>query len=312
MTHCSNCGAEMPQDAQFCVRCGTANPAAAGSSQPTQVPQTPPQGYQQPPQGYQSSPQGYQQPPQASQLPSQEYQPPPQGYQTPPQGYQTPPEGYQQPSQGYQQQGYQSPSQGYQQPSQPPPQMPAFLRQLKFDPSRLRPGDLIAGGGALLLLIALFLPWYSAHQSAVTRTPSVTDAAKLESLALAICGGRTACLNSNATTISISALHGGAGGWRLLILLLALVTLAYLAVRAFLPQEPKLPVQHWQIVTGVTALMALLAILALLANPLSIFNGFGATASVGFGAIIGVIVALGAVVGGVLLRPSQPHPQHRA
>lgn len=174
---------------------------------------------------------------------------------------------------------------------------------LRFNAGRLRPGDLIAGGGTFLLLITLFLPWYSAHQSPVTRTPTMVDAAKLESLAVAICGGRSACLNSNATSISISALHGGAGGWRLLIAILAIVTLAYLAVRAFLPEEPRLPVRHWELVTGLTGLAALLALIALLANPLSAFNGFGATASIGIGAILGVIVALAAVTGGILLRP---------
>lgn len=145
------------------------------------------------------------------------------------------------------------------------PQQPAF------NPSRLRPGDLIAGGGSLLLLITLFLPWYSAHRSLATRTPAPADISHIESLAAAICGGNSTCLN-NAP--SISALHGGAGGWRVLILILAIITLGYLLVRAFLPSEPRLPVQHWQLVTGLTAVTALLALVALLANPLSALNGF--------------------------------------
>jgi hypothetical protein len=169
--------------------------------------------------------------------------------------------------------------------------------------SRLRLGDLIAGGGSLLLLIALFLPWYTAHHSPATKTPSAADIAKITSLANAICGGISNCGNNDP---SISALHSGAGGWRYLILILAIVTLVYVLVRAFLPSEPRLGVQHWQLVIGLTGMTALLALIALIANPLSILNGFGATASIGFGAIIGVIVALAAVVGGILLRTGAP------
>jgi len=179
-------------------------------------------------------------------------------------------------------------------------------QQLTFSLSRLRPGDLIAGGGSLLLLITLFLPWYSAHRSPATRTPSPADISHIESLVVAICGGNSACLNNNNAP-SISALHGGAGGWRVLILILAIVTLVYLLVRAFLPSELRLPVQHWQLVTGLTAVTAVLALVALLANPFSALNGFGATASVGVGAIIGLIAALAAVAGGVLLRTGAPH-----
>ena len=203
-------------------------------------------------------------------------------------------------------QGASQPPQGAWQPAEA--NRGAARPRPNFSLSKLRPGDLIAGGGSLLLLIALFLPWYTAHESPATRTPSLADVSRLESLAVAICGGRSACLNSSAKSISISALHGGAGGWRVLILILALVTLVYLLVRAFLPSEPRLPVQHWQIVTALTGVTAVLALIALLANPLSIFNGFGATAGLGIGAIIGLIVALAAVVGGVLLRAQAPQP----
>lgn len=178
-------------------------------------------------------------------------------------------------------------------------------QQISFSLSRLRLGDLIAGGGSLLLLIALFLPWYSAHRSAVTRTPSTADIAHLESLVVAICGGNSTCLNNNNAP-DISALHGGAGGWRVLILILAIVTIVYLLIRAFLPSEPRLPVQHWQLATGLTALTAVLTLIALLVNPLSALNGLGATATLSIGAIVGLIAALAAVAGGILLRPRAP------
>lgn len=178
--------------------------------------------------------------------------------------------------------------------------------QITFSLSRLRLGDLIAGGGSLLLLIALFLPWYSAHRSAVTRTPSPADIVHLESLAVAICGGSSSCLNNNNAP-AISALHGGAGGWRVLILILAIITIVYLLIRAFLPTEPRLPVQHWQLALGLTALTTVLTLVALLANPLSALDGFGATATLGVGAIIGLIAALAAVAGSILLRQRPPH-----
>jgi hypothetical protein len=195
------------------------------------------------------------------------------------------------------------PARGYPQAPRYPNRAAAAPRQRTVNGSRLRPGDLIAAGGSLLVLITLFLPWYTAHQSQATRTPSLADISRLGALASAICGGRAACL-SNASTISISALHGGAGGWRILILILAIVTFAYLLVKVVLPDPSRLP--HWQLVTGLTTLTGILTLIALLANPLNAFNGLGATAGIGIGAIIGLIAALAAVGGGVLLRAGAP------
>jgi hypothetical protein len=268
VAYCGSCGTEMPEGTRFCGRCGSPSqqPAEAGPTAAT----------------------GESQPAQAAWPPAAtgQSQPPQTSWPAGATGQSQPPQAAW--------------------PAAQTQSTAASPRQVSFSLSRLRPGGLIAGGGSLLLLITLFLPWYSAHSSPVTRTPSPADIAHVESLVAAICGGSLSCRNSNNPP-AISALHGGAGGWRLLILILAIVTIAYLLVRAFLPREPRLPVQHWQLATGLTSVTAVLVLVALLVNPLSALNGFGDTATLGIGAIIGLIAALAAVVGSVLLRPGAPH-----
>lgn len=71
---CKKCGAENPDDVQFCAKCGT--PTAWQPTLEKGPPQSPPPPG--PPQGYQAPPPGYQPPPQGN----------PPGYQAPPPGYQ--------------------------------------------------------------------------------------------------------------------------------------------------------------------------------------------------------------------------------
>jgi len=56
---CKKCGAENPDNVQFCAKCGT---PTSWQPVPQQSPQPPnqPQGYQTPPPGYQAPPPGYQ------------------------------------------------------------------------------------------------------------------------------------------------------------------------------------------------------------------------------------------------------------
>jgi len=151
--------------------------------------------------------------------------------------------------------------------------------QLSFNASRLKVGDLVAAGGTFLVLITLFLPWYSASCAAT---------------------GSIFCQANQSA--HLSALGAHSGGWRFLILVLVIITLGYLAARALLPNEVRLAVEHWQIVTGLTAATALLVLVSLFTNPFSPFRALGISASPGFGSIIGIIAALVAVAGGVMLR----------
>lgn len=48
--------------------------------------------------------------------------------------------------------------------------------QLSFDFRRLRPGDLIAGIASFVVLITLFLPWYSFAASAASASENATPA----------------------------------------------------------------------------------------------------------------------------------------
>jgi len=129
-----------------------------------------------------------------------------------------------------------------------------------IDFRRLGPGDLVAGGATVLLFTSLFLPWYR--------------------------------YGFSGSSITISAMGTGAGGWRVLILLLCIVIVGYLFTRTIWDQ-PQLPIPHWQMLAVLTILNALLAVVAFLVNP-----GAGITGTQGvditwsYGAYIGVVVAL--------------------
>ena len=79
---------------------------------------------------------------------------------------------------------------------------------ISIDFRRLGTGDLVALGGSVLLFISLFLSWY---------TVKVSD--QFGSI-----GGST------------SALGTGAGGWRVLILVLDILIILYLFVRTLTPR----------------------------------------------------------------------------
>ena len=126
---------------------------------------------------------------------------------------------------------------------------------MAFDANRLRFGDMIAAGGALVLFISLFLDWY---------------------------------------TIEVENLPGadtGANAWdaldigSLLLLLLVLVTLAVVVMRALGTGIQGLPVPLSTIVLGLAA-VSLLYILFRLINPPGDTEGF----DIGRG--IGIFLAL--------------------
>jgi zinc-ribbon domain len=134
---------------------------------------------------------------------------------------------------------------------------------LAFDAKRWGRGDFVVGGASLVLLIAIFLPWFSA---------GVTSFA----------------------WISVDALD--AKGWMYLVFLLTIAILGYLIMRAMWGST-RLPLPHWQALTGATGLNFLLTLLAFLTKP--------SGASWSFGAYVGLIAAVAAVVGSII-RQSEP------
>ena len=125
----------------------------------------------------------------------------------------------------------------------------------------------------LLLLIGLALPWFS-----------------LVSFGMGVGG------------LSVSALD--AHSWTYLALLVALAILAYLVVRA-LVTSVRLPLPHWQLLVGVTGLNLILTVICFLAKP----RGY----SWSFGAYLGLVAAVVALVGAVLRRTDpETLPAHPA
>ena len=171
--------------------------------------------------------------------------------------------------------------------------------QAPFDFRRLRPGDMIAGIASFLVLISLFIPWYSFAAAASQAGTQATPAQ--QQLVLAICGDQPAVCSSDVPPqFSVSALGGGAGGWRFLILVVAIIAVLSVLSRTLEPVARAFP-YHWQVLVGITAFQGLLVLIAFAANPLGILGSLGSS-SWGFGAFLALIAAIAAAVGAILVR----------
>jgi hypothetical protein len=139
----------------------------------------------------------------------------------------------------------------------PPTPAPVAFR---FDATRWTPADRVTGAAALVLLISLFLPWFSVS---------------------AAFGNFTASSSADALT---------AHGYLYLVLLLTLAMLGYLIARAGLRDLPALPVSGDQLLAAAAAVNLLLVLLAFAVKP-----GGGSSlvkVSWGFGAFIGLAAAI--------------------
>lgn len=148
-------------------------------------------------------------------------------------------------------------------------------------------GDAAIGGGLIVALVAVFLPWYSASFN---------------------CGGLAGCGGLN-TSVSVGALNDWPG-WFFFLALLA--GLALFVLRTFVPtvKLPDLPQADAMIYTIIGAFMAVMAVLWLLFHS-SAESGAGFSAGPSFGLFIGLIAAIVVAVGGFLKR-SDPQPAVRA
>ena len=140
-------------------------------------------------------------------------------------------------------------------PSHTPP--PAF----RFDAARWTRADRITGGATLVLVVSLFLPWFTASAGF---------------------GNFTASASTDGLT---------AHGYLYLVLILALATLAYLVARAGL-RDMSLPVSHERLLAAAAAVDLLLVLIAVLIRPggdslVKVSWSFGA-----FVALVAAVVAL--------------------
>lgn len=130
----------------------------------------------------------------------------------------------------------------------------------RFDAARWTTADRIAGGATLVLLISLFLPWFSVSAS----------------------------FGNFTSSSSVDALT--AHGYLYLVLLLALAMLGYLVLSAGLDTRPALPLGHEQILGGAAAVNLLLVGIGMLIMP-----GGGSSlvkVSWDFGAFLGLAAAV--------------------
>jgi hypothetical protein len=129
--------------------------------------------------------------------------------------------------------------------------MPAFA----FDLKRLTKAEQITGGASLLLLISLFLPWFTYKYSFVS--------------------------------VSVDGLWHG---WMYLVLLICLAIIAYLVAIAGFGELPfKLPLERERLLLIATVVDLVLTVLGFLLKP----GGYGVGGiGWGFGAFVGLIFAI--------------------
>jgi len=240
--NCPQCQTPNQLNSAFCSSCGTQlvsaeAPAAAGGYPPPG--QGTPVGYGAP-SGYgQASPAG------GGYGPAGQYQP---ASQYPPQGQYPPPS--QQAPGGFPQPG------GQYQPRPAGSGGPASTFQ--FDLKRLTRTDQIVGVASLVVLISIFLPWFTA----------------------------------SADGFSASGSGTAAHGWLWLVFVLDLAIIAYLVMRAGWEESPlHLPVAHAPLLLAATGLQLLLVVIAFFDMPSS---AFGVSIGWAWGAFIGLLAALAA------------------
>ena len=134
------------------------------------------------------------------------------------------------------------------------------MQGFNFDPARLSQADRIAGAASVVLLVSLFLPWFTA----------------------------------SAGPFGGSASGMTAHGYLWVVFLLCLGIIAFLVLGASFAEMPfHLPVPRETVLLVATGLNLLLVLIAFFVRP----NGFGVVSiGWGFGAFVGLIAAIVACV----------------
>jgi hypothetical protein len=159
------------------------------------------------------------------------------------------------PNCGAQQPGFGTQGAHAQAPPPPAAPTPAPAPQFNFDAKRWTRNDQIVGGATLLLLISLFLPWFSAGDQFIS--------------------------------FSVNGLWHG---WEYITLIIALAILVYLVLCAGFQELPfKLPFSHDQLLLAGTGINFVLVLLGFLIRPAS---GFGWSFGAFIGLIAAVVAVL--------------------
>ena len=148
---------------------------------------------------------------------------------------------------------------------------------MAFDANRLKFGDLIAGGGAVVLFISLFLDWYKVKFKGF--------------------GGS-----------NIGAQSGGGNAFDALgigpvfLLIVALAVIAIVVVRALAAEPAGLPVPLSTIILGLGALAALYTLFRLLVTPVDVPDALEDSVDVGrsIGVFLAFLSTLAITAGGFL------------
>ena len=144
---------------------------------------------------------------------------------------------------------------------------------MNLDSTRLRPGDLVAAASGVLLIVSLYLTWYSRSAEGEI-------------------GGGSPLLDYS--------------GWEALgfidrlLLLIAVVAIVAAVVR-LLGLTPPLPVNPSLVVFGLGAFAVLLVLLRLIDTPSGLFDGVaGIEVDRSAGIFVALVAALGVTLGGWL------------
>jgi hypothetical protein len=158
-----------------------------------------------------------------------------------------------------------------QQPGMPGPPAPAAFN---FDAGRWTRAEQITGGASLLLLISLFLPWFTAS---------------INAKGLGLGAG---------ISDSVSVSGTGGHGYLWIVFIVSLAILAFLVIQAGFAKFPvSLPVTPERLLLGLTGLNLLLVLLAFVFKPgTGDTGGFSVSVGWGFGAFVGLICAIAAFV----------------
>jgi hypothetical protein len=135
----------------------------------------------------------------------------------------------------------------------------------RFDSRRWTPADWITGAASLVVLIALFLPWYSVNLATLGVAGSASESGT------------------------------DAHGWLWLVFVVVLLMLAYLVVAAGYQELPfHLPWPHKRLLLGAAGLNLLLVVIAFVFKP----GNDGEPVQIGwsFGAVLALIAAIAATL----------------
>lgn len=146
---------------------------------------------------------------------------------------------------------------------------------MAFDASRLRFGDLIAAGGAVVLFISLFLDWYNVEFEGF--------------------GGIGGASEGGSAWQALSFLD-------ILLLLIVLVVLAIVVTRALGVGLPTLPVPLSTVILAAGALATLIVLFRLIVSPVDVPGALDDSISVGrsIGIFLALLSALAITAGGFL------------